>query len=401
MQDAAGHLDVAFPAGEWLAWLGGLNYHRNLLRAIADDPDSRLRPTLVIGEGDDAGKLADFGPVEVVRSRLLDRRSPGWVAGAVARRAFARDPLLERLLVARGVRVVSHSNRPWRTRRLAMLGWIPDFQHRKLPEFFPEAERTQRDRGFARIAGLSTLVIVSSECSRRDLADFDPAAVERARVLRFVAEPPEPASLPGRDELAERYAIGEPYVHVPNQFWAHKNHALVVEALALMRDREGGAPLAVATGETRDHRRLGHFDGLMARAGELRVADRFRPLGVLPYGDVAALMRDSVAVLNPSLSEGWATSVEESKSMGKRVVLSDIDVHREQDPPDGIFFDAGSAEALADALGEVIAAAHTEADRARAEAAAAALPARRLEFARAYEAIVAEAVSRIDSKSRR
>ena len=71
----------------------------------------------------------------------------------------------------------------------------------------------------------------------------------------------------------------------------------------------------------------------------------FRPLGVVPYRDMLGLMRHAVAVINPSLFEGWSTSVEEAKSMGKAVVLSDIPVHREQAPGRGLFFDPRDPDA--------------------------------------------------------
>ena len=50
-------------------------------------------------------------------------------------------------------------------------------------------------------------------------------------------------------------------------------------------------------------------------------------------------MRQSVCVLNPSLFEGWGYTVDEARSVGKRVLLSDIPAHREQDPPKAMFFD--------------------------------------------------------------
>lgn len=52
--------------------------------------------------------------------------------------------------------------------------------------------------------------------------------------------------------------------------------------------------------------------------------------GGVAYADVYALMRFSVRVINPSLFEGWSSAVEECKSVGKRLVLSGIPVHREQ-----------------------------------------------------------------------
>ena len=70
----------------------------------------------------------------------------------------------------------------------------------------------------------------------------------------------------------------------------------------------------------------------------------------MPYSDVIALMRYSVAVINPSLFEGWSTTVEEAKSLGKSILLSDIPVHREQSPVRGHFFKANSAEQLAEEM---------------------------------------------------
>ena len=45
---------------------------------------------------------------------------------------------------------------------------------------------------------------------------------------------------------------------------------------------------------------------------------------------VYALMRTSMALINPSRFKGWSTTVEEAKSFGVPLILSDIDVHREQ-----------------------------------------------------------------------
>jgi glycosyltransferase involved in cell wall biosynthesis len=118
-----------------------------------------------------------------------------------------------------------------------------------------------------------------------------------------------------------------------------------------------------------------------------------RLLGRVPYADVVGLMRASTAVLNPSLFEGWSTTVEEAKSLGKRVLLSDIPVHREQDPPGGLYFDPHAPEALAGAIEQALAERDRETDARREEAARAALPARRREFALRYERIVRETLA--------
>jgi glycosyltransferase involved in cell wall biosynthesis len=58
-------------------------------------------------------------------------------------------------------------------------------------------------------------------------------------------------------------------------------------------------------------------------------------------------------MLNPSLFEGWSTTVEEAKSLGVRMVISDLSVHREQLGDDAVFFAPDDPRAIADCLERV------------------------------------------------
>jgi hypothetical protein len=73
-------------------------------------------------------------------------------------------------------------------------------------------------------------------------------------------------------------------------------------------------------------------------------------LGLIPRSDQIQLMRGATAVVQPSLFEGWSTVVEDARCLGKRLFVSDIAVHREQDPPAAVFFNPWEPEALANAL---------------------------------------------------
>jgi hypothetical protein len=46
----------------------------------------------------------------------------------------------------------------------------------------------------------------------------------------------------------------------------------------------------------------------------------------------------SVAVINPSKSEGWGNSAEQANLIGKKVLLSDIPVHIEQKKKNYFYF---------------------------------------------------------------
>ena len=93
--------------------------------------------------------------------------------------------------------------------------------------------------------------------------------------------------------------------------------------------------LVLSTGNANDYRQPDLIKSLSAYVEQNNLGENFRMLGLVPRSDVIALMRYSISLINPSFFEGWSTTVEEAKSMGKRIILSDIEVHREQNPSGG------------------------------------------------------------------
>jgi glycosyltransferase involved in cell wall biosynthesis len=371
------------------SWLGSVNYYRNLLNAIYSLPDRQIEPVLLIGERADAGILAGLPPIEVIRNRWLDQPTPRWAIRKIWQQAFASDPFLERLLRSNGIDVLSHSDFLGRHAALPAICWIGDFQHRQQPQFFSRSERWYRDRDFRLQCRHATRVILSSHDAQHALATFEPSAVEKSRVLQFVAQPKLSADTTGLATLQERYGFAGPYFHVPNQFWAHKNHRLILDALAILK-RRGEPTLVISTGAMEDYRQPKYFDELMRDADEHGLRDMFRTLGVVPYNDLVGLMVNSIALLNPSRAEGWSTSVEEAKSLGKRIILSNIPVHLEQAPRDGVYIDPDDVSSLADAIREVFEAFDPVVEAERSARASSELPGRVQAFSRTYQEIVLE-----------
>ena len=379
------------------SWLGSVNYYRNLLSATLALPDRQIEPVLLLGKAADGGVLAGLPPLEVIRSAWLDPLTPRWAVRKLWQQALASDPLLERFLRSHRIDVLSHSDFLGAHSSVPAICWIGDLQHRQLPQFFTRSERIYRDRDFRMQCRYATRIIVSSRDVQQKLAAFEPSAIEKSRVLRFVAQPAIDGEATDRSTLESTYRFHGPYFHVPNQFWAHKNHGLIVEALAILQER-GERVLVISTGATQDYRQPGYFDDLMARAASLGVAQQFRTLGIIPYRDLVGLMVNAVALINPSRAEGWSTSVEEAKSLGKRIILSDLPVHREQAPPDGVYVDPDDPNELAAAMQDVLATIDPAAETERAERARRELPGRVQAFGEAYQQIVLEAAAdrRID-----
>lgn len=227
------------------------------------------------------------------------------------------------------------------------LGWIPDFQHLHLPEFHSSKECKQRDTLFKRLASHCDAIVVSSQAAFDDLKKFAPEAVDKTAVLHFVPDI-DTSKIAGLSisELEEKYGFRRPYFYVPNQFWKHKNHKTVVAAMAKL-NFDGVCPNVVFSGNTHDYRNPSHFDDLLMEVERLGVRDFFKVLGVIPYEDLLSLMRHSTALINPSLFEGWSSTVEEAKALDKEIILSNIPVHLEQNPSKARYFSPLDADALA------------------------------------------------------
>lgn len=368
-------------------WVGGLNYYRTLLQALSGS--EIVQPVVLAGPNIPDSILAELPKVELIRTRLVDPRHPIMKARKVIEALYGRAFILERFLRYKNISVLSHSGHLGPRSNFPTIGWIPDFQHVRLPAFFSEKERRSRDRGFRRLADFCKFVVVSSRDAQKDFSAFHPVAAHKAEVLHFV-----PGSSHGafedRGALLGRYGIEAPYLHLPNQFWTHKNHKVVVEALARVRAR-GRRALVVCTGATIDSRAPGHFDDVMARAKALGVEDDFRVLGLVPFADLNGVMEHAVALINPSLFEGWSTTVEEAKSTGKTIILSNIPVHLEQAPAHGVYFSPADPDQLADAMLRVLDAHSPSAEAEQRVSAQRLLPTRVKAFAERFEEIVTAA----------
>jgi glycosyltransferase involved in cell wall biosynthesis len=326
-------------------WMGGANYVRNLAEAIrVASPSTKI--TYIVGEPL-ANDWTDVAP------RALVARKPGLI-----RQLTSGARSMSAALARAGIEFAypfTYDNDynlglgwPMQAQMgsARWAGWVPDFQHRHLPELFSKEELKRRDDNICQLVEEAARVVFSSESAVADFAQFYPAHRSKAQVLKFAVPPP---SL-DEDALAKP---GEPerFLLVCNQFWKHKNHLVVFDALRILRDR-GVHPIVLCTGKLDDYRHSGYAEIVGAALARDGLAEQVKLLGLIPRHEQIRLMRRAIAIVQPSLFEGWSTVVEDARALGRPTLLSDIPVHREQNPPGARFFSSTSPQALADLLAE-------------------------------------------------
>ena len=333
-------------------WLGGVNYFKNLLHVITGNQSLNVEPVIFISRKANRELLNRFPKIDIIESDVFKRGTLLWLFNKLSNKIFHYDYYLEYLLSKYNIDIVSHVSGRLCLSQIPQIAWIPDFQHKYFPDFFSEIDLKNRDKIFMELAKFCECVILSSDDAKKDFISLYPKYACKAKVLQFVVPFKRFAYI--KEELLEKYQIKDGFLYIPNQFWKHKNHKVVLQALKILKDNGRKDIQVVCSGNTEDYRNVEYFKEITNYIKDNNLQEQFIVLGRIPYRDVQTLMMECKALINPSLFEGWNTMVEEAKSLGKRIILSDLPVHKEQNPPGGIYFDRNNPENLAQAISWVL-----------------------------------------------
>ncbi len=339
-------------------WIGGTEYIKNIIFALASLP-GEARPSFEVYllcheaiEIDTLNQIKphldgifflenDLKPVTIVNrikwklARLLFRSHDLWYSSFFKKEKFDFIyPYYD----------LGNRRTPYHT-----AAWIADFQHKYFPEFFSKEEINKRDKRFSQMAGNASKIIVSSKTAQTDLQKFSPVANQKIKILSFKTAPSSSVFTIDSALIGLKYHLPDRFFLVSNQFWQHKNHLVLFEALKLLREK-AVYPAVVCTGHIYDNRHKEYSDIIFSTIHQFDLAKQVFLLGLIPKDDQMQLMRRSLAVIQPSLFEGWSTVVEDARCLGKTIILSDLPVHLEQNPPFSHYFQRNSAEELANLI---------------------------------------------------
>ncbi len=375
-------------------WMGGVNGIANLLHALSALPARQVEPVLIARPDTPAQLFRDMPPVEILRTALVDTGSRLHLARRLTKRAFHVDTLMTTWLRQHRIEIFSHCEALGRLSSIPTIGQLADFSYRYFSDLYPADVLATKDAGTARVCNEHDTVMMPSRAVATDYRLFFPNARAKEAPLHIIPSTPRTGEKGLElEELTRRYDVPDRFLYCPNQFWVHKNHEAIIDALALAAAR-GKEIHVVSTGAKGDDRRPKYFGEFMRKVEENGVADRFHVLGLIPLEHTTDLMRHCIAVVTSSLFEGWGLTVAEAKAMGKTVILSDIPVFREQDPEHAFYFDPKRPDELAEHMISVIDAYSPTTDMARqAEADNRWRDAVR-DYALGYERIVLETLGR-------
>jgi glycosyltransferase involved in cell wall biosynthesis len=311
-------------------WMGGRYYLQHLIKAVAALPEKeRLGMCDVWWE-----RRADEDPFKDVRHHLTRSAVitlPKGLAGRLSRKVRrtiagwrdARD-LFHRAGISSVFPIL-----PCEAPGIPYVFWLSDFQHQYFPQYYPEEMLRWYEQYFADNVAEANLIVLSSQNALEDYHRTFPSQRRKARVVRFCSVPDDSWWGLDPDQCAKAKGLEGPFVIVSNQFTDHKNHEVLFQAMRILRDRGSDIKL-VCTGSEYGFRGQHYVERLKAFILDHQLDTTILILGTLPRNEQIALTRRAASVLQPSQFEGWSTVIEDAKTLGKKIVASDIAVHREQ-----------------------------------------------------------------------
>lgn len=233
---------------------------------------------------------------------------------------------------------------------LKKVNWIPDFQEEFLPQFFSEEEILKRKKLQKEVIAHGDVVVFSSKDAKQHFQKLYPESKADLKVINFAVTHPD-FSNEDIQLLKKNYNLPNNYFFAPNQFWAHKNHKVVLEAVKRLKEK--GEEIVVAfSGKENDYRNQNYVNELKTFISQHKLTDNIKFLGFIERTEQLCILKNAIAVIQPSLFEGWSTVVEDTKSVGKHIILSNLDVHKEQIDKGVTFFNPTDFNELADIIFE-------------------------------------------------
>lgn len=223
---------------------------------------------------------------------------------------------------------------------------IHDLMHRYEAEF-PEVSRRGRffvrEYRFGNICRFATAVLVDSEVGRQHV--IDSYGMNSAKLFPLPYLPPRYIfdAVPP-DDFDQRHRLPPRFLFYPAQFWAHKNHDRLLQAVAIVRRSCPDISLVLAGPKRYE------YETLVRRVADLGLYDHVLFTGYVPDADLPEFYRRARALVMPTFFGPTNIPPLEAFALGCPVAISDIYGIPEQVGNAAVLFDPSSVSQIAECI---------------------------------------------------
>ena len=327
-------------------WFGGTYLIKNLINCIIKFSKNEIKPIIIVKKKLSKNEQKELKNFELLKTNffhnqtLIDR-----IYNKFLILLFGRSKTYDEFFLKNKIEILSHSNALsnsiflGKKSAIKSYPFLADLQYLHYPQNFSLKNRFLRKINIYMCALHSTKIIVSSNDVKNDLKIVSKLASRKAIVSPFVFLSPKKHEIIKYSLLKKKFKLPLKYFYLPNQYWMHKNHKVVLNSLLYLKNKKRLKDVfIISTGSKEEHRNTKYFYEIEKFICDNNLYKYYKYLGTVSFKEVLSLMYHSVAVIQPSKFEGRSSTVEQAKSMGKKILLSNIGIHKEQSPLRGKYF---------------------------------------------------------------
>lgn len=310
-------------------WHGGFNIITNLIEGISKKKNYEI--VFVTKELLSDNEKDILKNKNVIKTNLFNKNRISYYYNILLIIFFGKSYNFDNFFQKHNIKIISHTIYSGNNSIAKSIFWIPDFQHLEIKRYFSFFYRVLREINFRVAIKNSSIILFSSKAmlvSFKKYYNFHKIKyfVSKFSFLTNYKITPKVVKI-----IKKKYRIKDKYFYIGNQYWEHKNFELIINSLKYLRDKLGNKRIQlISSGSPVGKNHCVYFKKIMNLVKYNNLQNNFIYIGIIPRNEVDILIAGSLAVINPSVYEGWNATVEQAKSLNKKTILSSIQVHREQ-----------------------------------------------------------------------
>ncbi|MCB9096160.1 MAG: glycosyltransferase family 4 protein [Arcobacter sp.] len=224
-----------------------------------------------------------------------------------------------------------------------------DLCHRDFMEF-PEVnffnEFENRENFYNRALKKAVAILSDSELGKKNIVKRYNIDVNRIFSINFSSS--ESSKNVKEVDIKLKYEIVGNYVYYPAQFWSHKNHIYIIDAIKNL-SQKGINLTAIFSGSDK-----GNLEYVLNYAKDSGVGNFIKYIGFAPNEEIYSLYKNSLALVMPTYFGPTNIPPLEAFEIGTPVIYSDLEGLKEQVGEAALLCDLKDPNSLAEQLTKIL-----------------------------------------------
>jgi glycosyltransferase involved in cell wall biosynthesis len=228
---------------------------------------------------------------------------------------------------------------------------VYDLQYAYYPQFFDSSEIQERDRNIRTAVAAASAVVCISDHVMATLLEKMTVSADRLETIHVTVPRRlgRPSSSQCESVLKTLGLTEDSFLLYPANFWPHKNHEILLTAFGIyLANHPGSGIKLVLTGSSGPRKEF-----LQDAVRRMDLAGSVFFPGYLQEEELSALLHSCLALIFPSLFEGFGMPLLEAMSAGRPVLCSNSTSLPEVAGDAAIYFDPRIPGEIADAIARI------------------------------------------------